>query len=212
MDALPDRVIQDPDLEKEIREVFPAVALSRTEEIVYPGRWFDEVGELHSYEDPEGQSVGRFLVGKAWPEIVGAPLLEWGPAASSLVSLTPRGLAVYLPAYLCTFLEWQHNGFAWTILDSVVSRLIAPEDAIKPSALPPNYPQRKSGKQSDALLREQVEHFAAFHLNLTDAQKKCVAHFLRAAVPLFDDDWGENRAQLALDSFWGAHNGGANAK
>lgn len=202
MDVPPEREIgvNDPNLIEEIGQAFAPIALNQAIDIAY-GRWFDEGGVLHTYEDSEPAETARFLVGKTWRDIVGPPLLGWPPAASSLVWLTPTGLATYTPAYLCSFLGWQNDGIAWAILDSMVSRLTMPDQTADSEALRRRYGGR-SDLQRQAMWRCEVEYFRAFVKCLSVSQTKVIARFLHAVIPLFEGDYPDNLARLAFEKFW----------
>ena len=203
MDAPPEKEIgvNDPNLIEEIGQAFAPTALNRAIDIAYPGRWFDEGGVLHTYDDPESTEAARFLSGKTWRDLVGPPLLKWGPAASSLLHLTPTGLATYAPAYLCSFLGWQNDGIAWAILDSMVSRLTIPDQTADSEALRRRYGGR-SDLQREAMWRCEVEHFRAFVKCLSVSQTKTIARFLQAVIPFFEGDYTDNLARLAFEKFW----------
>ena len=179
---------------------FPARPFPKGLQVSAGGRWFDEQGALHAYDDPESAAVARFFGGKAWADVRGDDLLAWGRAAVSYLFLTAEALAYYLPAYLKAFVTVPLHPLAFTAVEAGVRALVPPDAVEAPQPQQP--PDARSGKQRQAMALDRQAWFDRFHRSLTAPQAKAVAQVLEALVPVFDDPHAENTARVALDRFW----------
>ena len=188
-----------------LQAAFPERPPARDMELTRPGGWYDEAGQLHVYENPEAREVARFFAGAPWMDVANENLLRFSHANVSMIHLSPRALAYYLPAYLKAFLTVPIDPVIFAVLEAFIRALTAPVVASDESELRERFPGTRSDAQRRALERDRLDAFQEFIQALDDAQRAAVATFLQVIDPLFEDDFLENTVRTALDRFWGRY-------
>lgn len=185
-----------------VRRAFPEVPFPARMVISRGGRWFDESGAAHAYQDAEAEEVARFFGGRPWMGIAPAELLRWDHASVSPVFLAPAAHAYYLPCYLVTFLTMPLDGYAVAVLEQAITMWTPP--AARPSS--PLASQPGSAAQRDALNAADEADFRAFVAALDPPQRRALATFLEVFEPVLEDEDSpsENPARRALGAFWRA--------
>lgn len=161
------------------------------------GRWFDEKGELHTYQDPEASEVERFFGARRWAAVTPAELLAWDHASVSQIFLAPAAHAYYLPAYLRAILAAPPDADWVTLLDAAIPRWTPP------GALPANTRQdSRTTVQREAMTGLREAMFRQFTEAMTEPQKAALASFLEAFEPSWEEPDFENTITTALDAYW----------
>lgn len=182
---------------KAVFTAFPDIPFPAGMAISRGGRWFDESGAMHVYQNPEADEIARFFGGRAWTTIEPRELLNWDHGGVSLIWITPGAHAYYLPSYLRAFLAEPLDGYL--VLDHALQMWTPPSARSFRRARPDSAQQAAVNAALDA-------DFDAFVGALTRAQRSAVAITLEALEgPLEDEDPNiENLARSALDVFWRA--------
>jgi hypothetical protein len=180
-----------------------------TQRLLRGGRWFDEAGVEHRYDDPEDIKIGQFIAGRSYRDLVGEPLLEWRLAAEALLHYSGEGLARLIPAYMMTVLLHPNARMSARLTEDVVSRLIRPGSS--QSTGTHMFGSARTPEQAAVMLQAVDADFLGFASLLDAGQAHVIARFLRHIEPEFaDDPCTENWPRIALESYWeGACDGAA---
>lgn len=182
---------------KAVLEAFPE-NLPPPTRVSSGGRWFDEAGDPHAYQDPEADAAAQFFGGRPWTAISAEELLAWGWVSTGTIWLTPSARAYYLPAYLRAILTAPPDADWITALEGVAFRLIPPA----PFSSMTRGGVARSEAQRNAMDASRQSDFQQFVDALTAEQKTAVAAFLELFEPVFEEPGFENSIKEALDSLW----------
>jgi hypothetical protein len=180
----------------EVRRAFP-VALPPPGPLGREGRWFDEAGLPHTYEDPEALDADRHFAGRPWTDFASAALLQWELTHQGLPFLTPRALAYYLPAYLVALLSEPLDVDTFAVLESVVGVLTRPDEQE-----PRGTPGESGEAQWRAMAQARLRYFQEFVDALDGPQRAAVTTFLGVVEPRFGSVPSPNPARTALERYW----------
>lgn len=183
-------------LVRAVEGAFPPSTPAKSTALVRSGRWFDENGKAHEYDDPESARIEAFLAGRPWNVLSADELLGWRHAEPCLHRLSPDGLAIYLPAFLVAFARAEVDPGRFAVLETLVA-------VLTPSPATPAPGGTRPPAQLSALERSRAQFFADFVALLDAPQRRTIASFLTALLPAFEEEGLLNPVRVALDGYWG---------